>query len=65
MAMTLTQLERYMISEVENLHVKFDSAFAALTAQIQSLQSYMAHRFDSIDAHLDNHEARIKVLESK
>lgn len=71
MAMTLTQLERYMVSEIENLHVKIDSAFELLMKQIQLLSDRMDQRFDRheerlirIESKLDNHEERLVSAEN-
>lgn len=56
MAMTLTQLERYMISEVENLHIKIDSVLELLLQQFQQLSD----KFDRMEA---RYEARFGSLE--
>lgn len=64
MAMTLTQLEQYMISEVENLHLKIDSAVEVLSKQIQDMMVYMTLRFDRLEAIINQHENRITNLEN-
>jgi len=64
MAMTMDQLERYMISEVENLHIKIDSAFEMLSSQIKELADHMTLRFDRIEKQLDQHNLRILSLEN-
>ena len=56
MAMTLTQIEKYMIAEIENLHLKFDSAFEMLIQKIEDL----THEVRGI---LKDHEARITIIE--
>jgi len=67
--MTLSQLERYMISEIENLHLKIDSIAELLVAQIseqiQELKNHMNRRFDQIDSRLDVHEQRLGRVEQK
>lgn len=63
MAMTITQLEQYMISEIENLHLKIDSAVDRLGAQFKEMRDYLQLRFDRIEARLDNHEVRLGRLE--
>ena len=65
MAMTISQLERYMIFEVENLHLKIDSAFEMLSAQIKDLADRMDRGFAGVNARLDNHERRLISLEQK
>lgn len=62
--MTLTQLEKYMIAEVENLHLKIDSVIEVLSSQIQNLMEYMTIPFDRIEKRLDTHHARIRNLEA-
>lgn len=57
MAMTLTQLERYMISEIENLHLKFDSVLEILSGQMKDI-------LDRLDRNYYQHEARILTLEN-
>ena len=59
--MTLSQLEKYMISEIENLHIKMDEGFSALSTQIQGLVTQMTRVLDR----LDDHNNRIQVLEKK
>lgn len=54
--MTLTQLERYMISEIENLHLKFDSVLEILSGQMKDI-------LDRLDRNYYQHEARILTLE--
>lgn len=63
MAMTIIQLERYMISEIENLHIKIDSAVDRLMTQFKEMRDYMELRFDRIEARLDTHEVRLGQLE--
>ena len=63
--MTLSQLERYMISEIENLHLKIDSIAELLIEQIQELKNHMNRRFDQIDSRLDEHEQRLGRVEQK
>ena len=63
--MTLTQLEQYMISEIEILHVKIDSAFELLTKQISELSEHVLTRLDRIEKKLDNHEERLTSLENR
>ena len=59
MAMTLSQLEKYMISEIENLHLKMDEGFAVLGAQMQEIIDTLNRSL----ARIDNHETRITTLE--
>lgn len=72
--MTITQLERYMISEIENLHIKIDNAFGLLMQQIEKLAQHLIRIENKIDEHevrlvriegkLDTHERRLIKLEN-
>lgn len=75
MAMTLIQLETYLISEIENLHLRIDetsdaleslklsmdNGFATMNRQFQLLFA----RIDAMGLSIDNHKSRISQLESK
>lgn len=61
--MTLMQLERYILSGVENLHIKIDSALDNITDQLKEMRAHMELRFDRVEVRLDNHEARLERLE--
>lgn len=65
MAMTLTQLEKYMILGVENLHIKIDAFVDMFQTQFQVMQNTLERilrKLDSIDTVLENHEERISNL---
>lgn len=64
MAMTMDQLEKYMISEVENLHLRIDSLVEVLDRRFQEIMEYMTLRFDRIETQLDQHNVRILNLEN-
>lgn len=67
MAMTLTQLEKYMILEVENLHIKIDSFAEMFQQQFQLLHNTMERvlsRLDRIEELLERHDSRIVHLEN-
>ena len=61
--MTLTQLEKYMIAEIENLHLKIDTAVEALSKQMYELMEYISVRFDRIEKQLEQHTTRLTKLE--
>lgn len=61
MAMTLTQLERYMISEVENLHLKMDDIFTKVMNQL----AYLTNAVDRIERRLDEHEKQFDRIETQ
>ena len=63
MAMTIQQLERYMISEIENLHIRFESMFELLMSELQGKKELMTIRFDRIESRLDAHEQRLASIE--
>lgn len=68
--MTLTQLEQYMVAEVDNLHLKIDSAIERIEQQFVEMRVYMDRQFSNIDRRFDrlggiieNHSICIATLE--
>ena len=49
MAMTLSQLEQYIIAELENLHLKIDSEIEKLHARMDSFEG----RINRLEAKMD------------
>lgn len=67
MAMTLTQLERYMISEVENLHFKMDDMFTKVMNQLDRIERRLdihERQFDRIEKQFDKIETRLTSIEA-
>jgi hypothetical protein len=60
MAMTLTQLEHYMVSEIENLHAKLDAFIARMDTVIAGMEA----RLQYIERMTDEHGLLLGVLES-
>jgi chemotaxis regulatin CheY-phosphate phosphatase CheZ len=58
MAMTLTQLERYMVSEIDNLQAKLD----AFIARMDTIIAGMEARLRYIEQMTDEHRSRLGVL---
>lgn len=59
MAMTLTQLEHYMVSEIDNLHAKLD----AFIARMDTIIAGMEVRLRYIEQMTDEYGSRLGVLE--
>ncbi len=67
MAMTLTQLERYMISEVENLHIKMDDILTKVIEQLNRIERRLdtpERQFDRIEKQFDKIEMRLTSIEA-
>lgn len=68
--MTVEQLEQYIVSEVENLHLKFDSMFdrvlneiAALHERFNRSDRLLNDRVDAVELRMDTLEARVDSIE--
>jgi len=72
MVLTLIQLEGYIVSEVENLHLKVDSIFDRVLSEIAALHErfnrsdrLLNDRVDALELRMENIEARIGNLERR
>ena len=72
MVMTMEQLERYVVSEVENLHLKVDSMFDRVLSEIAALHErfnrsdrLLNDRVDAVEFRMDNLEVRLGNLERR
>ena len=70
--MTMEQLERYVVSEVENLHLKVDSMFDRVLSEIAALHErfnrsdrLLNDRVDAVEFRMDNLEVRLGNLERR
>ena len=70
--LTLIQLEGYIVSEVENLHLKVDSMFDRVLSEIAALHErfnrsdrLLNDKVDALELRMENIEARIGNLEQR
>lgn len=66
MAMTLTQLEHYMVSEIDNLHAKLDAFIARMDTVIAGMEAVitgMESRLQYIERMTDEYGLRLGSLE--
>ena len=61
MAMTLSELERYMIAEIENLHAKLDEHIAWIKRDVKEMRARTA----VLEQLAERSEQRLRWLEER